>query len=63
VKVISHLKNQGQRVFFTDPYFVVEYEEQETISGNVDEEVTLVKMIVQEVAITHKPFLVQTIKF
>ena len=36
--------------FITDPYFVCEYEEIETINGNVDEEVTLVKMIVQEVA-------------
>lgn len=36
--------------FITDPYFVVEYEEQETINGNVDEEVTLVKMVVTEVA-------------
>jgi ATP-dependent Lon protease len=36
--------------FLTDPYFVVEYQEHDTISGNVDEEVTLIKMIVQEVA-------------
>jgi len=36
--------------FITDPYFVVEYDEVETISGNVDEEVTLVKMIVTEIA-------------
>ncbi len=36
--------------FITEPYFVVEYDEAETISGNVDEEVTLVKMIVTEIA-------------
>ncbi|PKK97402.1 MAG: endopeptidase La [Tenericutes bacterium HGW-Tenericutes-3] len=46
--VISRIK--VKEYFITDPYFVVEYEEQETISGNVDEEVTLVKMIVSEIA-------------
>lgn len=46
--VISRIK--VKEYFLTDPYFVVEYDEQETEPGNVDEEVTLVKMIVQEVA-------------
>ena len=36
--------------FITDPYFVVEYDEQETVLSNTDEEVTLVKMVVNEVA-------------
>lgn len=46
--ILSRVK--VKEYFITDPYFVVEYEEQETISGNIDEEVTLVKMIVTEVA-------------
>ncbi|MCF7931457.1 MAG: LON peptidase substrate-binding domain-containing protein, partial [Acholeplasmataceae bacterium] len=46
--ILSRIK--VKEYFLTDPYFVVEYEEQETISGNVEEEVTLVKMIVTEVA-------------
>ncbi len=36
--------------FITEPYFVVEYDEQETVMTNTDEEVTLVKMVVNEVA-------------
>ncbi len=46
--ILSRIK--VKEYFITDPYFVVEYEEQETISGNIEEEVTLVKMIVTEVA-------------
>ena len=48
LQVISRIKIK--EYFLTDPYFVVDYQEMETISGNVDEEVTLVKMIVSEVA-------------
>ena len=46
--VVSRVKIK--EYFLTDPYFVVEYDEQETIPGEIDEEVTLVKMIMQEVA-------------
>ena len=35
--------------FLTTPYYVVDYEEVVTEAGNVDEEVTLVKMVVNEV--------------
>ncbi len=48
LQVISRIKIK--EYFLTDPYFVVEYQEHETVAGNVDEEVTLIKMIVQEVA-------------
>lgn len=48
LSVIQRIK--VKEYFLTDPYFVVEYEEKETINGDVDEEVTLVKMIVTEVA-------------
>ena len=48
LQVISRIKIK--EYFLTDPYFVVEYQEHETVPGNVDEEVTLIKMIVQEVA-------------
>jgi ATP-dependent Lon protease len=48
LQIMSRIK--VKEYFITDPYFVCEYEEIETINGNVDEEVTLVKMIVQEVA-------------
>ncbi|MFH0767307.1 MAG: endopeptidase La, partial [Bacillota bacterium] len=48
LSVLSRIK--VKEYFITEPYFVVEYDEQETVSGNVDEEVTLVKMIVTEVA-------------
>ncbi|MDX9692026.1 MAG: LON peptidase substrate-binding domain-containing protein, partial [Acholeplasmataceae bacterium] len=44
--------------FITDPYFVCEYEEVESIAGNVDEEVTLVKMVVQEVATNAQTILI-----
>jgi ATP-dependent Lon protease len=47
LSVISRIK--VKEYFVTDPYFVVEYQELETVPGNVDEEVTLVKMIAQEV--------------
>lgn len=45
--VISRIKVGN--FFATSPYFDVEYEEQQTIFSNVDEELTLVKMIVSEV--------------
>lgn len=48
LQVINRVKIK--EYFLTDPYFVVEYQEHDTIAGNVDEEVTLIKMIVQEVA-------------
>ncbi|MDI6451940.1 endopeptidase La [Peloplasma aerotolerans] len=48
LSVIQRIK--VKEYFLTDPYFVVEYEEKNTINGDVDEEVTLVKMIVTEVA-------------
>ncbi len=35
--------------FVTEPYFVVEYKELETISGDVNEEQTLIKMVMDEV--------------
>ena len=46
--VISRIK--VKEYFLTDPYFVVEYDERESESDNLDEEVTLIKMIVTEVA-------------
>jgi ATP-dependent Lon protease len=36
--------------FITEPYFVVEYDEKETFMNEQDKEVTLVKMVVEEVA-------------
>jgi len=36
--------------FLSKPYFVVDYDEVQTISTNDDEELTLLKMIIQEVA-------------
>ena len=48
LNIISRIKVKDY--FITDPYFVVEYEDANTLSDNVDEEVTLVKMIVEEVA-------------
>ena len=48
LSVLSRIK--VKEYFLTEPYFVVEYDEKETIGGNVDEEVTLIKMIVTEVA-------------
>ncbi len=48
LQVMNRIK--VKEYFLTDPYFVVEYQEHDTVSGNVDEEVTLIKMIVQEVA-------------
>ncbi len=56
LQVISRIKIK--EYFLTDPYFVVEYQEHETIGGNVDEEVTLIKMIVQEVANNAQTILV-----
>ncbi|MFA5525987.1 MAG: endopeptidase La [Acholeplasmataceae bacterium] len=48
LQVVSRIKIK--EYFLTDPYFVCEYEEHPTVSSNIDEEVTLIKMIVQEVA-------------
>lgn len=36
--------------FITEPYYVVEYDEKESIMNDQDKEVTLVKMVVEEVA-------------
>ncbi len=36
--------------FITEPYYVVEYEEKDTIMSDQDKELTLVKMVVEEVA-------------
>lgn len=36
--------------FITEPYYVVEYDEKESIMSDQDKEVTLVKMVVEEVA-------------
>ncbi|MFU8793297.1 MAG: endopeptidase La [Acholeplasmataceae bacterium] len=44
--VISRIKIK--EYFLTDPYFVVEYDEVETTSSGNEEEVTLVKMVVNE---------------
>ncbi|TNF06494.1 MAG: endopeptidase La [Bacillota bacterium] len=56
LQIMSRIK--VKEYFITDPYFVCEYEEVETIPGNVDEEVTLVKMIVQEVATNQQTLLI-----
>ncbi|MBE0700159.1 MAG: endopeptidase La [Acholeplasmataceae bacterium] len=45
--VMSRIK--VKEYFLLEPYYVVEYDEIETISSNMDEEVTLVKMVVNEV--------------
>jgi ATP-dependent Lon protease len=44
--------------FLTDPYYVIEYDEQETVLTNTDEEVTLVKMVVSEIA-SHQQTILQ----
>ncbi len=44
--------------FLTDPYYVVEYDEQETVLTDTDEEVTLVKMVVSEIA-SHQQTILQ----
>jgi ATP-dependent Lon protease len=54
--VLSRIK--VKEYFITEPYFVAEYAEIDTIAGNVDEEVTLVKMIVTEVAANAQTILV-----
>ncbi len=56
LSVLSRIKIK--EYFLTDPYFVVEYQEHETVSGNVDEEVTLIKMIMQEIANNAQTILV-----
>ncbi len=47
LQIINRVKVKDY--FVTEPYFVVEYEELETEMGNVEEEATLVKMVVEEV--------------
>jgi len=44
--------------FLQSPYFVVDYEEIQTISGNTEEEMTLVKMVMTEIA-THGQQILQ----
>ncbi|RJX25047.1 MAG: endopeptidase La [Acholeplasma sp.] len=56
LSVLSRIK--VKEYFLTDPYFVVEYQEHETVAGNVDEEVTLIKMIMQEIANNAQTILV-----
>ncbi len=56
LSVLSRIKIK--EYFLTDPYFVVEYQEHETVSGNVDEEVTLIKMIMTEIANNAQTILV-----
>lgn len=48
LNIINRIKVKDY--FLTEPYFVVEYEEQETAISDTEEEITLVKMIVSEVA-------------
>lgn len=43
--------------FLTDPYFVVDYDILETIKDDQDEEVTLVKMVVNEITQHHQTIL------
>lgn len=45
--VVSRIKVKDY--FLTSPFFVVEYEEAETISSDIDEEMTLVRMVMNEV--------------
>lgn len=47
LQIINRIKVKDY--FVTEPYFVVEYEELKTETGNVEEEATLVKMVVEEV--------------
>ena len=44
--------------FLTEPYYVIEYDEQDTVMSNTDEEVTLVKMVVSEIA-SHQQTILQ----
>jgi len=55
LQILSRIK--VKEYFITDPYFVCEYEEMPTIAGNIDEELTLVKMVVQEVASNQQSIL------
>ena len=43
--------------FLSEPYFVVDYEMLETIKDNIDEEITLVKMVVSELTQHHQTIL------
>ncbi|MBM7453297.1 ATP-dependent Lon protease [Acholeplasma morum] len=45
--IVSRIKVKDY--FLTSPFFVAEYEEAETISGDVDEEMTLVRMVMNDV--------------
>jgi ATP-dependent Lon protease len=53
--VLSRVKIKDY--FLTDPYFVVDYEPLVTISDDLDEEVTLVKMVMQELQQHHQTIL------
>ena len=43
--------------FLTDPYFVVDYEAIDTEKGDQEEEITLVKMVIQELTQHHQTIL------
>ena len=43
--------------FLTDPYFVVDFEENNTIKGDQEEEITLVKMVINELTQNHQTIL------
>ena len=43
--------------FLTDPYFVVDFEENETVKGDIEEELTLVKMVINELTQHHQTIL------
>ena len=43
--------------FLTEPYFVVDFEENETIKGDQEEEITLVKMVINELTQNHQTIL------
>jgi ATP-dependent Lon protease len=43
--------------FLTDPYFVVDFEHNETVKGDIEEEVTLVKMVINELTQHHQTIL------
>ncbi len=43
--------------FLTDPYFVVDFEENDTVKGDQEEEITLVKMVINELTQNHQTIL------
>lgn len=57
LQIINRIKVKDYLV--TDPYFVVEYEELETINDDIEEEKTLVKMVVEEVVDHSSTILLQ----